>query len=98
MNDKTQREHNRSAFGCIVTKAPLALYVEPDCGAVIQLDKSGALGSILYVEASHLALSKTENVSDRVVFKPVRLPRSGLPSRSRTDCRTSTMIAPSAVR
>src|SRR5262245_61964745 len=74
MNDKTQRKHNRSAFGCIVTKAPLALYVEPDCGAAIQLDKSGALGSILYVEASHLALSKTENVSDRVVFKPVRLP------------------------
>jgi hypothetical protein len=32
------------------------------------------LGSILYVEASHLALSKTENVSDRLVFKPVRLP------------------------
>jgi hypothetical protein len=31
------------------------------------------LGSILYVEASHLALSKTENVSDRLVFKPVRL-------------------------
>jgi hypothetical protein len=29
---------------------------------------------ILYVEASHLALSKTENVSDRLVFKPVRLP------------------------
>ena len=26
------------------------------------------------VEASHLALSKTENVSDRLVFKPVRLP------------------------
>src|SRR4029450_13454367 len=24
--------------------------------------------------ASHLALSKTENVSDRLVFKPVRLP------------------------
>src|SRR6266481_5849795 len=33
-----------------------------------------ALGSILDVEASHLALSKTENVSDRLVFKPVRLP------------------------
>src|SRR5262249_38018575 len=33
-----------------------------------------ALGAILYVEASHLALSKTENVSDRLVFKPVRLP------------------------
>ena len=33
-----------------------------------------ALGSILYVEASHLALSKTENVSYRLVFKPVRLP------------------------
>jgi hypothetical protein len=33
-----------------------------------------ALGGILYVEASHLALSKTENVSDRLVFKPVRLP------------------------
>jgi hypothetical protein len=32
------------------------------------------LGSALYVEASHLALSKTENVSDRPVFKPVRLP------------------------
>ena len=27
-----------------------------------------------YVEASHLALSKTENVSDRLVFKFVRLP------------------------
>ena len=32
------------------------------------------LGSSLYVEASHLALSKTENVSDGLVFKPVRLP------------------------
>src|SRR5271168_3020703 len=31
-------------------------------------------GSILDVEARHLALSKTENVSDRLVFKPVRLP------------------------
>ena len=31
------------------------------------------LGGILDVEASHLALSKTENVSDRLVFKPVRL-------------------------
>ena len=36
------------------------------------LDKR--LGSILDVEASHLALSKTENVSDCLVFKPVRLP------------------------
>jgi hypothetical protein len=33
-----------------------------------------ALNSILDVEASHLALSKTENVSDRLVSKPVRLP------------------------
>jgi hypothetical protein len=33
-----------------------------------------SLGSIPYVEASHLALSNTENVSDRLVFKPVRLP------------------------
>src|ERR1700681_1415321 len=32
------------------------------------------LNSILDVEASHLALSNTENVSDRLVFKPVRLP------------------------
>jgi hypothetical protein len=32
------------------------------------------LGGILDVEASHLALSKTENVSDHLVFKPVRLP------------------------
>src|SRR5690606_19864482 len=32
------------------------------------------LGSILDVEASHLALLKTENVSDRLVFEPVRLP------------------------
>jgi hypothetical protein len=32
------------------------------------------LGGILDVEASHLALSKTENVSDRPVFEPVRLP------------------------
>jgi hypothetical protein len=32
------------------------------------------LGNILDVEASHLALSKTENVSDRLVFKAVRLP------------------------
>ena len=32
------------------------------------------LSSILDVEASHLALSKTENVSDRLVFRPVRLP------------------------
>src|ERR1700757_2243718 len=33
-----------------------------------------ALNSILDVEASHLALSKTENVSDRLVFQPVHLP------------------------
>ena len=33
-----------------------------------------SLGSILDVEASYLALSKTENVSDRLVLKPVRLP------------------------
>jgi hypothetical protein len=32
------------------------------------------LGSILDVEASHLALSKAENVSDRLVFKPECLP------------------------
>jgi hypothetical protein len=32
-----------------------------------------ALGGILYVKARHLALSKTENVSDRLAFKPVRL-------------------------
>jgi hypothetical protein len=30
--------------------------------------------SILDIEASHLALSKMENVSDRLVLKPVRLP------------------------
>ncbi len=35
---------------------------------------STRLNSILDVEASHLALSKTENVSDRLVFKTVRLP------------------------
>jgi hypothetical protein len=35
---------------------------------------SPALGSILDVEASLFALSKAENVSDRLVFKPVRLP------------------------
>jgi hypothetical protein len=28
MNDKTQSEHNRSAFGCIATKASLAGHVE----------------------------------------------------------------------
>ena len=33
-----------------------------------------ASSSILDVEASHLAVSETENVSDRLVFKPVRLP------------------------
>jgi len=32
------------------------------------------LGGILDVEASHLALSETENVSDRLVYEPVRLP------------------------
>src|SRR6202041_1319765 len=31
-------------------------------------------GGILDIEASHLALSKTEHVSDRLVFEPVRLP------------------------
>jgi hypothetical protein len=35
---------------------------------------AGFLGGILDVEASHLALSKTENVSDRLVFETVRLP------------------------
>jgi hypothetical protein len=44
-----------------------------------QLWRSGskqvwALGSILDVEANNLALSKTENVSDHLVFKPMRLP------------------------
>src|SRR5947209_15709182 len=33
-----------------------------------------SLGSILNVEASHPASSKTKNVSDRLVFKPLRLP------------------------
>jgi hypothetical protein len=32
------------------------------------------LRDVLDIEASHLALSKTENVSDRLVFKPARLP------------------------
>lgn len=31
------------------------------------------LGGILDVEASHLAVSKTEDVSDRLVLQPVRL-------------------------
>jgi hypothetical protein len=31
------------------------------------------LGDVLYVEASHLAVSKTENVSDRLVLQRVRL-------------------------
>ena len=31
-------------------------------------------------------------------LRPCVCPWSGLPSRSRTDCRTSAMIAPSAVR
>src|SRR5215471_12990878 len=34
--DKTQREHNRSAFGCIATEASFSRHVEPDCRAVIQ--------------------------------------------------------------
>ena len=36
MTDKTRCEHNRSAFGCIATEAPLAEHVEPGCGAVIR--------------------------------------------------------------
>jgi hypothetical protein len=32
------------------------------------------LGGVLNVEARHLAVSKTEHVSDRLVFEPVRLP------------------------
>jgi hypothetical protein len=36
--------------------------------------ESAELGGVLDVEASHLALAKTENVSDRLVFQPVRLP------------------------
>src|SRR3984957_1345949 len=31
-------------------------------------------GILLDIEASHLALAKPENVSDRLVFEPVRLP------------------------
>jgi hypothetical protein len=38
------------------------------------LPESPELGGILNVEASYLALSETEHVSDRLVFKPVRLP------------------------
>ena len=34
--DKTQREHNRSAFGCIATEASFSRHVEPDRRAVIQ--------------------------------------------------------------
>jgi hypothetical protein len=44
------------------------------CYIVLAPDKSGPLGIILDVEASYLALSKTENVSDRLVLKPMRLP------------------------
>ena len=36
--------------------------------------QAATLNGILDVEVSHLALSKTENVSDRLVSKPVRLP------------------------
>jgi putative transposase of IS4/5 family DUF4096 len=39
MTDKTQREHNRSAFGGIATKPPLVQHVEPDCRGVIQAPK-----------------------------------------------------------
>jgi hypothetical protein len=53
------------------------------------------LGSILDVEASHLALSKTENVSDRLVFKPVRLPLERFAFEIADGLPDFCMIAPS---
>jgi hypothetical protein len=41
--------------------------------AVMQME-SAELGDILDVEASYLAISKPENVSDHLVSKPMRLP------------------------
>ena len=66
--------------------------------SVLALNKSWPLGSILYVEASHLALSKTENVSYRLVFKPVRLPLERFAFEIADGLLTSAIIAPSAVR
>ena len=43
-------------------------------GAFAPAGPAHGSGGILDVEASHLALSKAEDVSDRLVFQPVRLP------------------------
>ncbi len=43
-------------------------------GAFAPAGPAHGSGGILDIEASHLALSKTEHVSDRLVFEPVRLP------------------------
>src|SRR5580692_7238258 len=68
------------SLDCFVA-ALLAMTIPSECN--LRLDDHAAptrgervrgSGSILNVEASHLALSETENVSDRLVFQPVRLP------------------------
>src|ERR1700722_12767190 len=70
-------------FQFILAASDFLIRIIPDCTAnsanntapsAMSTGSSCSLGSILNVEASHLALSKTENVSDRLVFKPVRLP------------------------
>src|ERR1700719_2442163 len=70
-------------FQFILAASDFLIRIIPDCTAnsanntapsAMSTGSSCSLNSILDVEASHLALSKTENVSDRLVFKPVRLP------------------------
>src|ERR1700688_1724534 len=70
-------------FQFILAASDFLIRIIPDCTAnsanntapsAMSTGSSCSLGSILNVEASHLALSKTENVSDGLVFKPVRLP------------------------
>ena len=55
------------------------IYVLPDAPVVqfafvARATNKLAVNFLLGVEASHFAISKTENASDRLVFKPVRLP------------------------
>ena len=64
-----------AAFTPATTNSPPFLSgVAPATGYNVLALNSWLLGNVLDIEASDLAASKTKDVSDRLVFKPVRLP------------------------
>jgi hypothetical protein len=60
----------------IQRRAASAMFLGGNDEAPVNRGRRRIWGAVLtlYVEASHLARSKTENMSDRLVLKPVRLP------------------------